>query len=156
MSDLRAFAKAHGCRMLSQLDVTQLRRYRAGWTEGPLTAVKKLERVRSFFRFCLESKWIDENPARALKMPRVPTKPTLPFTPAEIRRILAACDEYPRNNSQGYDNRARMKTLVLLMRYSGLRISDAINLERSRLAGGKLLLYTAKTGQPVFVPLPHT
>jgi integrase/recombinase XerD len=42
------------------------------------------------------------------------------------------------------------------MRWSGLAISDAVGLERSRLnENNELLLYRAKTGQPVYVPLPH-
>jgi integrase len=40
------------------------------------------------------------------------------------------------------------------MRWSGLRISDAITLERTRLVENNLLLCQAKTGTPVFVPLP--
>ena len=40
------------------------------------------------------------------------------------------------------------------MRWSGLRIRDAVTLERHRLAGDSLLLYQAKTGQAVYVPLP--
>ncbi|MPY87169.1 MAG: tyrosine-type recombinase/integrase [Luteitalea sp.] len=44
--------------------------------------------------------------------------------------------------------------MILLLRYAGLRISDAAVLERSRLAGDKLFLYTQKTGTPVWVPLP--
>jgi integrase len=44
--------------------------------------------------------------------------------------------------------------MTLLMRWSGLRIRDAITLERHRLHGDSLLLYQAKTGTPVYVPLP--
>jgi integrase len=40
------------------------------------------------------------------------------------------------------------------MRWSGLRIRDAVTLERHRLDGDSLLLYQAKTGQAVYVPLP--
>lgn len=46
--------------------------------------------------------------------------------------------------------------MILLLRYSGLRISDAALLQRSRLSGDKLFLYTQKTGTPVWVPLPTT
>jgi integrase/recombinase XerD len=35
-----------------------------------------------------------------------------------------------------------------------LRIGDGVTLERSRITGDKLFLYTAKTGTPVYVPLP--
>jgi len=44
--------------------------------------------------------------------------------------------------------------MTLLMRWSGLRIRDAVTLERHRLHGDSLLLYQAKTGTPVYVPLP--
>jgi integrase/recombinase XerD len=44
--------------------------------------------------------------------------------------------------------------MILLMRWSELRIRDAVTLERSRLHGDSLLLYQAKTGTPVYFPLP--
>ena len=44
---------------------------------------------------------------------------------------------------------------ILVLRYSGLRISDAAMLKRSALNGDKLFLHMAKTGEPVFVPLPE-
>jgi integrase len=44
--------------------------------------------------------------------------------------------------------------MVLLLRYSGLRMQDAACLERARLKNGKLFLYTQKTGTPVNCPLP--
>jgi integrase/recombinase XerD len=41
------------------------------------------------------------------------------------------------------------------MRWSGLAITDAVTLERTRLSDeGNLFLYRAKTGVPVYVPLP--
>ena len=47
-----------------------------------------------------------------------------------------------------------VKAFVLLMRYSGLRIGDVARLEKDRIQDGKMMLYTAKTGSPVWVPLP--
>jgi integrase/recombinase XerD len=48
-----------------------------------------------------------------------------------------------------------MRALVLLMRWSGLAISDAVGLTKDRLdATGALFLRRAKTGIAVFVPLP--
>ena len=44
--------------------------------------------------------------------------------------------------------------MTLLMRWSGLRIRDAITFERHHLQGDSLLLYQAKTGTPVYVPPP--
>ncbi len=51
-------------------------------------------------------------------------------------------------------NALRLKTLVLLMRYSGMRIGDAVSLSVDRLEGKRLFLYTQKTGTPVYTVLP--
>lgn len=44
--------------------------------------------------------------------------------------------------------------MVLLLRFSGLRIRDAVTIRRDRIKDGRLFLYTQKTGQPVSLPLP--
>jgi integrase/recombinase XerD len=148
------WAEQNGIKYVSQLDVATLREFRGSWADGAISATKKLERLRSFFRFAKDSGWIDENPAKLIRSPKVTAKPTLPFTEDEVKRILAACDKYPRKNSLGQDNRARIRAFVLLLRYSGLRLQDAVTLEASRLKDGKLFLYTQKTGTPVYLPLP--
>jgi site-specific recombinase XerD len=80
--------------------------FRRTWDDSPLYALKNIERLRSFFRFCQRMKWVSENPALALKIPRATAKPTLPFTAAEMSRILAASDTY-RGPSQGFARSAR-------------------------------------------------
>jgi hypothetical protein len=45
---------------------------------------------------------------------------------------------------------------VLLLRYSRLRIQDAIRLTTDKISAGKLMLYTQKTGQAVWLPLPDS
>jgi integrase/recombinase XerD len=142
-----AWCDSKGYRLLKQMTPSALADFRKTWQDGGLYAAKNIERLRSFFRFCERMKWASENPALALKTPKLTTKPTLPFTAAEMNRILAACDEYP-------GNKKRIKAFILVMRYSGLRIGDAIALKRGQLTGNSLLLYTQKTGQPVYVPLP--
>jgi integrase/recombinase XerD len=136
-----------GYRYLKQLGVEQIRQFRATWSDSANYATKNLERLRAFFRFCMHDDWIPKNPAAVVKAPKVNDTPTLPFSRREMDRILEACDRYP-------GNQIRLRAFVLVMRYSGLRIGDAIALDQSRLDGNKLLLYTAKTGTPVYVPLP--
>jgi integrase/recombinase XerD len=80
----------------------------------------------------------------------------MPLTRDEMVKILAACDEYVFETSQsGLLNAHRLKTLVLLMRYSGMRIVDAVSLSVDRLEGKRLFLYTQKTGTPVYTVLPE-
>ena len=142
-------------RYLSELDLSRLREFRASWPNKNLAAVKKLEALKTFFWFAHDSSWIDENPARKLKNPKVEYNPTLPFERDEIVRILAACEGYAEKCGRGNNEYSRkLRALVLLLRYSGLRIRDAAMLSRDRIREGKVLLYAAETGTPVYCPLP--
>ena len=94
--------------------------------------------MRQFFGFCLERKWLDENPAKKIKAPRnIRPEEVVPYTAAEVSRILAACDVI----GPGPYERLRAQAMVLLLRYTGLRISDVATLERDRRQGGQLLLH---------------
>jgi len=156
-SRLLDFARDKGLRYIEELDLSRLRAFRASWTgEAGITAQKKLERLRAFFRFAHDGGWTDGNPAAKLKNPKITQPPTLPFAREETVRTLAACDFYPDNYGRtGQENARRLRALVLLLRYSGLRIRDAVTLPREHVAGNKLFLYTAKTGVPVWCPLPQ-
>lgn len=146
----------HGVRLLKSLDVDAIRRFRATWLDAPITAARNLERLRNFFCFCQDARWIDSNPAKAVKPPKVTQSPTLPFEPTDVDTLLTTCDDFPIKGIYGEGNRRRLKAMILLLRHSGLRIRDAATLQRSRVKDGKLFLYTQKTGTPVWLPLPPT
>lgn len=105
----------------------------------------------------LQAEWVDSRQSCALiQAPKVIHKPTLPFTADEFQRILSACERYGDNYGRlGRENATRLRALTLLLRYSGLRIRDAVCLPKKKLKGNRLFLYTQKTGVPVFVPLPQ-
>lgn len=142
---------------LDQVDLDALLDFRSTWTEGALVKIKKQERIIGFFGDSFRRNYIGHNPALSMSKIRHKQVPTDYFPPTEFERIIQATYLYgdPRG---GYipidDTRIRLRTLTLLMRWSGLRIGDAVTLERSRLQGDNLMLYQAKTGTPVFVPLP--
>jgi len=150
---LDSFAEAHNLQCLKQLDLDTLAIFRAAWKDGPRSSLKKLERLRAFLRFTEKRKWIDHNPAIELKAPKVPNKPTMPFTRGEMIRILTALEPYGK--SAGIRNAQRLRAFVLLLRYSGLRIGDAVQLDVNRIEDSKLLLHTEKTGVPVYCVLPE-
>jgi integrase/recombinase XerD len=80
----------------------------------------------------------------------------MPLDQAEFVKILAACEKRGAEvQAHGYRNAQRLKTLILLLRYSGMRISDAVALNADRLKGSRLFLYTQKTGVPVYTVLPE-
>jgi len=151
-SRIADFAKRKGVRYLKELDLPILDQFRSAWKENPLSGLKKLERLKAFLRFCERRKWIDTNPAVYMKSPKIPNCPTLPFTREEMLKILAALDKYAKR--AGVRNAQRLRAFVLLLRYSGMRIGDAVQCGPDRLKGNKLFLYTQKTGVPVQCVLP--
>jgi integrase/recombinase XerD len=152
---LKDFAGRAGYALLRDLNVDALSRFRAEWKDGPRASGKKLERLRAFFGFCRKRRWTEENAAAELKLPKIPERPTMPFTQEEMLRILAAVEKYGQaaaHNARA--NAIRLRALILLLRYSGMRIGDAVSLSLDRITGNGLFLYTAKTGVPVRVKLP--
>jgi integrase/recombinase XerD len=141
-------------RLVASLTVDEVRKYRESWELAPISARKKLERLRTFFRFCIDSQWMHSNPAKGIKPPIAHVRPTLPVTNEDFEKILWACDLFPANGIYGEGNRTRVKAFVLLLRYSGLRIRDVALLSEDKLKSNKLLLYSAKTKVPVYIPLP--
>lgn len=146
------FAERRGLRYLKELDLPILDQFRSEWKENPLSSLKKLERLKAFLGFCERRKWVDANPAAGMKAPKVANHPTLPFTREEMLKILAALDRYAKR--AGVPNAQRLRAFVLLLRYSGMRIGDAVQCGPERLKGNKLFLYTQKTGVPVQCVLP--
>lgn len=112
--------------------------------------------LRTFFRWCHNRRWIEHNPAQAVRLPKETAIGTLPFEPGEVRRLIAACDQIA--NPNGLDTtyiRRRARALVYVLLYSGLRISDVAVLRRDALdANGHLTIrHTQKTGVPIKVLL---
>jgi site-specific recombinase XerD len=137
------------------ISADDLARYRESWKMSAVSSGKKLERLRGFFRFCADRGWRKGNPAAGLKAPVAKHKPTLPLTKDDFEKILWACELFPTQGIYGKGNRIRVRAFVLLLRYSGLRIRDVVLLTDDKLVGNKLMLYSAKTGVPVFIPLPE-
>jgi integrase len=149
------WCELEGRTTFDRLDVDAIRNYRTTWTWAAATASRRVERLRTFFNFCLESGWITKNPAKALRSPIVRTPPTEPFTHDEMDAVIAACDRLvTRGRYDSDENRTRVKAFVLLLRYTGLRISDGARLDVSKVRDGRVFLYTQKTGVPVWIPIP--
>jgi integrase len=148
-----------GDKTLRQVSVDDIRSMRESWKISGLTMQKRLETVRAFFKFCMASGWINGNPAAAVKAPVVEQKATMPFTDEEIERIFEALetkylDSHPFSPEL---TKRKIKAFILVMLYSGIRISDCVFLRKEKVRDGKLFIRKAhKTGTPVWVPLPAT
>lgn len=158
---LGKFCREHAIVHPEELTLTQVERFRASWRDQPLARRKKQERLVGFFAYCIAHKWMKENPAKQLSHVKVKDKPTLPFSSDEMSVLLAAIpclytDRRGLNGNSPESLRKRVLAMLLLLRWSGLRIGDAVSLERTRLTDeGRLFLRMAKTGTPVFVLIPE-
>lgn len=137
------FSKSIGKLYLKQITFEDLVNFRASWADSALSAKKKLERFRGFWNFCKRAGWIDNEYAKNLKLPIVKRIPTMPFTQEEMMRIFAGCESKPR-----------LKAFTMVMRFTGMRIIDALQLREDQVFPGKIFLYQQKTGEPVYVPIP--
>ncbi|MGD0902358.1 MAG: tyrosine-type recombinase/integrase [Terracidiphilus sp.] len=154
---LLAFCEENDTRFLRDLSPRNLTDWRSSWKDKALAKKKKFERVVGFFWFCLRQGWLKENPTGTMGRVIAKQVPTDYFTAEEYAKIIEATYRLDEFGDRPYDAEkrgVRIRTLTELLRWSGLRIRDAVTLERSRLVENKLLLYQAKTGIPVYVPLP--
>ena len=68
-------------------------------------------------------------------------------------RILEACEHYGDSYGQeGRANAQRLRALVLLLRYSGMRIGDGVTLDCERITKNKLLLLYRQDWHPSVLP----
>jgi len=154
---LLAFCEKEEIRFLRDLKTKELTRWRQGWKMGQLAKKKQHERVVGFFWFCIRQGWIQQNPTQAMGKIIARQTPTDYFPESKYATILDACGRLDEGLKRAYDiekRGTRIRALTELMRWSGLRIRDAVTLEKTRLEGNKLFLYQAKTGVPVYVVLP--
>ena len=154
---LKTWVEQQGLVFLDQLTAAELVKFRAQWGNGSATTRRKHERLIAFFWFCVRMDWIDKNPAVLLKRVKIESKPTDYFPKEEFDALVDATYAYGDwLGGHDYEHRRdRIRGLILLMRWSGLAIKDAVTLDRGRIdEEGNLFLYRAKTGVSVYVPLP--
>jgi len=140
------------CR-IDKVTTDDLAKVREKWDLAPSTATKKLERLRSFFKFCVERDWISKNPARGLKPPKETAIEKKPYDQWELEKIAWAIPLFPRKGIYGEDNRERIKAFVSVLRWTGLRIRDVVQLDRSKVTETHVVVRTHKNGKHVMLPL---
>jgi integrase/recombinase XerD len=128
-------------REIDSVTLRDLEAFRDSWRGAPITKRKKQERLRSFFHYCVKHRWLHYNPAVDLSKIKVEDKPTMPLDREHFERIVTQTD-------------GDFQALIYLMRYSGLRISDAVSMPKDKLADSTVFLRTQKTKTVVRVPIP--
>jgi site-specific recombinase XerD len=122
---------------------------------SPRTRRKELEHIRFFLNYAVENGWIKFNPTKRVKVKIPKGGSTIPLDDDEIAELRAAAATI--NNNVRWINRSRLRAraMILLMCYSGFRISDVITLKRSEVAldGNIENHVTVKTKSLIFTRL---
>jgi integrase len=135
------YCDARGYALIAQLTIADMDRFYAAWKDGKRAKAKKLERLKSFVRFCLKREWLSKDIAEDLDAPEgssIPAHKT-PFTDDELERIFTACDKLlPVSAGPGHRgwSGADVKDFMLLSMYTGLRISDVATFDMTKRLKG--------------------
>jgi integrase len=162
---LKDWSAHAGYEYLDELTLSVLDKFVGSWDYASTTHRGRIDLMRSFFRFCLNRKWIKENPASGLIKPEEDLEPTLPFTADEEKLIFAAAERFlERPNFNGLWVRYAQTAIALLyvMRWTGLRATDAVLFEPRKIQtvtvdGTEVAVYETyqmKTGKWVMCPIP--
>jgi integrase len=152
LETFETFIASHGPRSVDEIDLPMLNAFRASRAVSLRTWIKDLGTIRHFLKFCLRNEWLYRNWAAEVQPPRnIKPSEREPYQPNEVAKILGACDGLGRGSP--YERR-RGRALVLLLRYTALRISDIATLKKDRVRSGEIFVRTAKNGKAVRLPVP--
>jgi integrase len=148
LGDLEQFCRERSFFFLKQVTFDSLVDFREAWDEkSDITKMKKLERLRAFFRYAHDAGWIPLNPSRNLKPPKTSIVPKPPYEDEDLERIDAAL---------AASTNPKLPVFEKVLRSSALRISDVAFLKPQNLRGNKLYVDTQKTGKHVGIPIPYS
>jgi integrase/recombinase XerD len=157
------WAANEGITLLREVTAAHLYKWRAEWSlesprmedrMGPTSQNQFLTRLKSFFRWAYELEHISKDPSKSLKSIQANPKQTMPLTPEQFDQVIAATERYDDRRRDQDRFGTELRALCLTMRWSGLRITDALMLPRTALTGNSLSLTTLKTKEDTLPVLP--
>jgi site-specific recombinase XerD len=150
--------RAQGIAALDHVRTPDLRRFIAGQAErrpSPSSQAQTIAALRSFFRFCVESEYIDRDPAHVLRTPK--KREALPdvLDRAERDRLLAIPGKEGVWTRLHAGKIERDQLLLALFALSGLRRSELLGLDVHDVDLDRRLLRVrhAKGGRERVVPI---
>lgn len=111
------------------------------------TQARMLAGIHSWFRFLLYKDYIEQDPSELLEGPKKSKHLPTVLTLDEVNRMIAAID---LSSNEGHRNRAMMEILY----GSGLRVSELVNLQLSRIyLDEQYMLIEGKGSKQRLVPI---
>jgi integrase len=152
---LKGFCAEKGVVYITQFGIDHGREFRASWTGSAITNLKRLERMKAFFAWVVAQRWIETNPAEKLKAPLTEDPPADPISEEDLADLIGAIERMPTREGEKNMSHDRLLAMILLLRHTGLRIGDIVRFSTDRLKGNSAFLHMAKTGNPLWLPLPE-
>lgn len=116
-------------------------------TKSEATQARILAGIHSWYRFLLYKDYIDQDPSELLEGPRKSKHLPTVLSLDEVNRLMAAID---LSSNEGHRNRAMLEMLY----GSGLRVSELVNLQLSRIyLNEHYMLIQGKGSKQRLVPL---
>lgn len=114
---------------------------------GQSTQGRLLEKIKAFFQYCVTMGWVKSNPATGLKSIKPDGTQTLPLLDGRYEEVLKATYKYDQGMRHDDCFGPELRAIIELMRWSGLRIGDALLCKRSQIIGHRYGLRMKKTGE---------
>lgn len=97
--------------------------------------------ILSFFNFLYDEDYITYNPAKGVKLKKIPPKPMVYLSEQEASDLIKNC------------RTKRQRAMFYLMISTGMRISEVINLTMDDIVGNKVYINDSKRGEARYIPI---
>jgi integrase/recombinase XerD len=156
MKRIREWAQMEGFVYLSDVTANSLDKWCGEWSADAELKINRMgqtsqsifvARLRGLFTWAMKLDLIDRNPAKALAPISPSDERTMPLTQDQFKSVLAATAKHPNGDA--------LKAIFLVMRWTGLRIGDVLEMRKSDIRNGRVVLVTQKTGANVDMAVPR-
>jgi len=130
---------------VGQVEAEDIKAFKADLTAQnytPMTVARKLNSVKTFFRFLASQGAINNNPAREIKQPKYQLAPPRILSKMEYRALRDVCRDDPR-----------IYAIVELFLQTGIRISELANLTLDDLSESSLNIRAYESHAARSIPL---
>jgi integrase/recombinase XerC len=113
------------------LDLRALRRFLASFAgdNGPATIARKMAALRAFYRDLQRRGEVAGNPARSLRLPKVPKSLPRPLSVEDMSEVVEVADRGRRDQPL----RVRDRAMLELLYGAGLRVSELVGLDLANI-----------------------
>jgi len=124
--------------LLTEVTFAQLCLWRNAWPGADSTQSHFQERLKGFFKWCVQSSWLGKSPAEGLEHIAFDTEQTMPIDPKFYEQVLRVVRGFHVSTKDRKSPHPTlfpiiMETLIEALRWTGLRFGDGLMLRRSDL-----------------------